>query len=227
MIALVCTTEVVDNEEEAEISNEESKEDLKEASKYKSANSKVLISFDKYMNNRVMACYYIAGCLFRTNKKSIEKLSGDEEGSRKIQNYIHSDLMKRCYAKMTELMANSIVSRPEDECDCNKPDIKTVITYIPEAYQELGSGANIGEDYYNMMLAVDDMKKRAEKKQTNMEKDSKPMLFGQELGKAIGKYQLLFAIAIVAILVIIFVVMVKKLTKEKKPKKKNNKEKSH
>ena len=223
LIAALVLADNITESEEPEISSEESKEDIKEATKYKSTYSKGYASFDKYINNRTLACSYITRCIYRQNSKAIQALSHDEENDNKISNYVFSDIMMRCYSKIPNTLADGIVSKPEDECKCTTPEVEAVASFNVEAYENIAPSAlNMANyaEFNSMMLAVDEMNKKMEKSRAEMERNVKPMLFGQELGKQSGAFQLIYGVAIVVALVIVFAVLISKLS-EKKDKKKS------
>jgi hypothetical protein len=182
--------------------------------------AKSFAAYEEYLNPKSLACSYINNCIQNKNAEAIANISSD---ILRLHVYISATIMGKCYSQISDKLASSIIQLPENDLDCALPEIQKIAEFDAKSYAGINlEDIKIPREYYKMALAADDLYK---KYGNSSGKKSKPVLFGQELGKS-SKTQLIFVLLVLAALAIVFIFLMKKSVSSKARKtKKGKKEK--
>ena len=170
--------------------------------------------YDQYLNNRTMACSNIAKCIYKEHSQEIYKFLL-EDGFHQLSHYILSDMMVRCYHKISVNLSDIVATKSENNCDCKSEQIATLAPFDIEIYRNLQpstiNNANYTE-FNRMAKAADELKNKKLKHEYESNKTAKLILFGQELGMQSGTFQLLYGLATMLAILFIFSVLLKKMS---------------
>jgi hypothetical protein len=175
--------------------------------------AKSFAAYEEYLNPKSLACSYINNCIQSKNAEAIANISSD---ILRLHVYISATIMNKCYSLISDKLAASIIQLPENDLDCALSEIQKVAEFDIKRFIGVNlEEAKIPREYYKMALAADDLYK---KYGNSSGKKSKPVLFGQELGKS-SMAQLVFVLVVLVALAIVFVFLMKKSVSSKASKK--------
>ena len=176
-------------------------------------------SYSAYLNMKTLACSIINKCLLKGNAGYVNSII-TKYNNETVINYISGDITTKCYAKISDKLASSVVDL-NDDLNCTVPEITELVAFNKSKYPlELIESNPVPSQYYKMQLAIEDLEEQIIQKNTN--KKAKPALFGSELGKT-SNANIIYLFIILGFIVIGFIYLINRTinSKGKKKDKKN------